>query len=284
MTDLDAAIRALEMSTNPTLTGRDAAVRRCNCVAARHPLQAAAPNCLECGKVVCVREGLGPCTWCGKALLSTQEVQEVVQELREELGREKMAADRAANRRADVAGPGLGSGYARIAAGRGGDAQAQAVAHRDKLLGFQAHGAQRTTIRDEAADFDVAAAAAGRVSAWATPRERARELRAQQRLLRESGRAARPEYERPRQAVLRVVGGKVIRQFTPAPPSPSPPSSEDEGEDEAEDKSGQNSAVDFNPLRGPTIRPVYQAEDGAEGRPGTGGPGWRRVQDDEGEV
>ena len=42
--DLDSAIRSLEISTNPKLR------RACNCQAARHPLLAAAPNCLSCGK------------------------------------------------------------------------------------------------------------------------------------------------------------------------------------------------------------------------------------------
>jgi hypothetical protein len=44
ISDLDAAIRSLEVSTNPTLR------RPCNCNASRHPLLTSAPNCLNCGK------------------------------------------------------------------------------------------------------------------------------------------------------------------------------------------------------------------------------------------
>ncbi len=92
LSDLDAAIRALEMTTNPSQT-TDATLRRCNCVAARHPLLASAPNCLNCGKVICVKEGLGPCTFCGTPLLSSVEVQSMIRELRDERGREKMASE-----------------------------------------------------------------------------------------------------------------------------------------------------------------------------------------------
>ncbi|KLU82483.1 C2HC5 finger protein [Magnaporthiopsis poae ATCC 64411] len=103
ISDLDAAIRALEITTNPTLSGDgDNAARRCNCVAARHPLQTAAPNCLSCGKVVCLKEGLGPCTFCGASLLSPAEVQAMIKELKLERGKERMAEDRRANKRADL--------------------------------------------------------------------------------------------------------------------------------------------------------------------------------------
>lgn len=92
LSDLDDAIRTLEMTTNPSQT-TDATLRRCNCVAARHPLLVAAPNCLNCGKVICVKEGLGPCTFCGTPILSSAEVQSMIRELRDERGREKMASE-----------------------------------------------------------------------------------------------------------------------------------------------------------------------------------------------
>ncbi|KAJ2975556.1 hypothetical protein NUW58_g8315 [Xylaria curta] len=92
LSDLDDAIRTLEMTTNPS-QATDANLRRCNCVAARHPLLVAAPNCLSCGKVVCVKEGLSPCTFCGTSLLSSAEVQSMIRELRDERGREKMAGE-----------------------------------------------------------------------------------------------------------------------------------------------------------------------------------------------
>lgn len=41
------------------------------------------------------------------------------------------------------------------------EAETKALEHRDRLLGFQAQNAQRTTVRDEASDFDVSGAVAG---------------------------------------------------------------------------------------------------------------------------
>ncbi|KAK3052824.1 hypothetical protein LTS18_012229, partial [Coniosporium uncinatum] len=93
--DLDSAIRALEIQTNPSMSfsAADNARRRCNCMATRHPLLDAAPNCLNCGKIICVKEGLGPCTFCEKPLLSASEIQSMVRVLREERGQAKMEAN-----------------------------------------------------------------------------------------------------------------------------------------------------------------------------------------------
>ena len=33
-------------------------------------------NCLACGKIVCVKEGEGPCLFCGNVVLSKQNEQE----------------------------------------------------------------------------------------------------------------------------------------------------------------------------------------------------------------
>lgn len=201
LSDLDNAIRTLEMTTNPSQT-TDAALRRCNCVAARHSLLVAAPNCLSCGKVICVKEGLGPCTFCGTPLLSSMEVQSMLRELRDERGREKMASeyhqmflscyilvqaslaltrmrhdvcshvcmmtnslivqvDRQAHKRAEVSKTPAPFSKPREVPGAVDEAEIRALEHRDRLLGFQAQNARRTTVRDEAADFDVSGAVAG---------------------------------------------------------------------------------------------------------------------------
>lgn len=292
LADLESAIRALEITSNPTPD--NTAVRKCNCVATRHPLQGAAPNCLSCGKVICMKEGLGPCTFCGTPLLRSDEVQAMMRELKEERGRERMAVDAKAHRRADVAktpGP--------FTRPRGNDepplaeAEAKAREHRDKLLGFQAQNARRTTVRDEAADFDVTGATAGSGggSMWASPEERARELKRQQKLMREMEWNARPEYEKRKQVVsIDLVGGKVVRKMASVARPPSP----DDGDDEVveagngvltestgnKDRSG--GAFSGNPLLGSLIKPVFDAKGKgveAEGRRPKK-TGWRRVQDD----
>ncbi|AEO67306.1 e56f0870-dfc7-4306-999f-593f7f8c3289 [Thermothielavioides terrestris] len=289
LADLDRAIRALEITTNPTHAANSAAgiaARRCNCVATRHPLLEAAPNCLRCGKVICVKEGLGPCTFCGAPLLSPAEVQGMIRELRAERGRERMALDREAHRRA-ARGPGPGPG-----AGAGADdltvAEAMALQHRDKLLGFQAQNAKRTTVRDEAADFDASAVG----SMWASPEERALALKKQQQLLREMEWNAKPEYEKRQQVVSIDLTGKKVFKKTVKVERPPTPEEEDGdgggggalpvlGETDAAPK-GQPGAFSKNPLLGGLIRPVYDAKGkGAEleGRRDRS-TRWRRVQDD----
>lgn len=306
--DLDAAIRSLEVTTNPSLSGSaggsDDSARRCNCVATRHPLQSAAPNCLSCGKVICLKEGLGPCTFCGAALLSPSEIQSMIRELRAERGREKQAADREAHKRADVAAK--PRPFTKPRTGEEGDAlgeaEAKALEHRDRLLGFQAQNARRTTVRDEAADFDVSGAMAGfGGSLWASPEDRARELKRQQKILREMEWNARPDYEKRQQVVsIDLVGGKVVKKFV-AKERPATPEDENENENEplgsgaggggsgvleetsANKRPGAGGAFSRNPLLGGMIRPVYDAKGkGAalEGRKERPAARWRRVQDD----
>lgn len=295
LTDLEAAIRALEISTNPTQIGEDSA-RRCNCVAARHPLLSAAPNCLSCGKVICVKEGLGPCTFCGAPLLSSHEVQSMIRELRQEQGREKMAANKEAHRRPDVSKTPAPFSKPREDLG---EAEAKALEHRDRLLGFQAQNAQRTTIRDEASDFDVVGAMAGTGgSIWTSPEERARELKRQQKILREMEWNAKPEYEKRQQVVsIDLVGKKVVKRMA-AIERPKTPE-EEEGDNEPgllskvlQQTSGNGGGgggggraggtFSKNPLLGGLIKPVLDGKGKGAELPGRKDKAtrWRRVQDD----
>ncbi|KAJ3569884.1 hypothetical protein NPX13_g5926 [Xylaria arbuscula] len=290
LSDLDDAIRTLEMTTNPSQI-TDAALRRCNCVAARHPLLASAPNCLSCGKVVCVKEGLGPCTFCGAPLLTSTEVQSMIRELRDERGREKMAIDRQAHKRADISKTPAPFTRPRDATGTPNEAETKALEHRDRLLGFQAQNARRTTVRDEAAEFDVSGAVAGTGgNIWTTLEERARELKRQQKVLREMEWNARPEYEKRRQVLsIDLVGGKVVRKMAPAERPESP---EEQGADgnvtpALEETSGNRDrgsggAFSKNPLLGGLIKPVFDAKGKGTEQGGreTGASKWRRVQDD----
>ncbi|RYP25542.1 hypothetical protein DL767_008352 [Monosporascus sp. MG133] len=286
LSDLDAAIRALEMTTNPAKVG-DVASRRCNCVAGRHPLLAAAPNCLNCGKVVCVKEGLGPCTFCGKPLLSSSDVQSMIRELKAERGREKMAADREAHKRPEVSKKPPPFSKPRESTQDISEAEAKARAQRDRLLGFQAQNAQRTTIRDEASDFDVSGAMAGTGgNIWASPEERARELRRQQKLLREMEWNTKPDYEK-RQQVLSIdlVGGKVVRKMAAIERPKTPEEDEAMATEVLVESSGNRGGgagtYSKNPLLGGLLKPVYDAKGkgtALEGRRDKA-TRWRRVQD-----
>ncbi|KAF2839802.1 zf-C2HC5-domain-containing protein [Patellaria atrata CBS 101060] len=307
--DLDSAIRALEIQTNPSLSATgpsDIAKRRCNCMATRHPLLAAAPNCLSCGKIICVKEGLGPCTFCNTPILSSTEIQSMVRVLREERGKEKMEANNASQRRAEVSQkprpfsnlstpgaltPATTSASASDSEGpnrnaKGGDKLALAQAHRDKLLAFQSQNARRTRIYDEAADFETPVAGQ---SMWASPAERALQLKRQQKVLREQEWNSRPEYEKRRVvASIDLKGGKVVRKMAALERPRSP---EDELEADTEEEShhqGSESAIpggtfSRNPLLGGLVKPVARESRGKE----KGSPErekkstWRRVQNDD---
>ncbi|KAB8072506.1 putative zinc finger motif, C2HC5-type-domain-containing protein [Aspergillus leporis] len=279
ISDLTAAIAALEVSTNPTLSNES---RKCNCFASIHPLFAPAPNCLNCGRIICSLEGLQPCSFCGTPLLSAEEVQSMIRELRAERGQEKMRAHNESVHRegGPVQGPPPPSSSSSFSSKL--DA---AKAHRDKLLHFQAQNAKRTRVVDEAADFETPNVAS---TLWMSPAQRALALKKQQRILREMEEKARPEWEKKRTIMsLDIKGGKVTRVYQSAG-AESNPSAEEEPEPEAGDettKSSRGEAFSRNPLlaAGGLMRPVWKGPDGQptearahKDRKQT----WRRVQDD----
>ncbi|KAK4163321.1 hypothetical protein QBC43DRAFT_319865 [Cladorrhinum sp. PSN259] len=296
ISDLDQAIRSLEMTTDPshsTNTAQGIASRRCNCVGTRHPPFAAAPNCLNCGKVICIKEGPGPCTFCHTPLLSNSQIQSIIRELRADRGREKMAADRELHKKPTPS-------FAKPGTHNPTLAEAQALAHRDKLLAFQEQNAKRTTVRDEAADFDVMRGG----SMWATPEERAMELKRQQKLLREMEWNAKPEYEKRQQILSIDLKGRTVLKKTVKIERPSTPPEfqdhDDNGDDElvggyslsesqsqphgntTSESDSRGGAFSKNPLLKGVIRPVWDPKGkGAEleGRKDRE-KRWRRVQDD----
>jgi hypothetical protein len=129
---------------------------------------------------------------------------------------------------------------------------------------------------------------------WASPEERARELKRQQKLLREMEWNARPDYEKRQQVVsLDLVGGKVVRKMAPVERPPSPDGDDEEAVDtrngvlaestgNKDRGGGGGGAFSGNPLLGSLIKPVFDAKGKgveAEGRRPKK-TGWRRVQDD----
>lgn len=285
--DLDSAIRALELQTNPSISS-DAASRRCGCLATRHPLLAAAPNCLNCGKIICVKEGIGPCTFCGHALLSSEDINSMIRSLKEERGKERMDVNNASHRRAEVASS--PRPFSKPVSDGADATLARAREHRDKLLNFQAENARRTHIIDEAADFETPSAGQ---SMWSSPMERAAQLKRQQKVLREQEWNAKPDYEKRRMVVsLDIQGGKAVRRMTPLerPPEEEEP---DDGAtfSTATADDGHTSglgAFSKNPLMGGLLRPIWKGKGTAERVDSVGEDKenrkqsrWRRVQDDD---
>lgn len=274
--DLTSAIAALEVSTNPTLgKGR----QKCTCYASIHPLFTPAPNCLNCGKIICALEGLQPCSFCGTPLLSADEIQSMIRELRAERGQEKMRAHNEGHQR--DGSPGVGSSNQLDAA----------KAHRDKLLQFQAQNAKRTRVVDEAADFETPNLAA---TLWMSPAQRALALKKQQRVLREMEDKARPEWEKKKTIMsLDIKGGRVTRVYQSAGEEAAPSAEEAEAEAEAmaeedialeeDGKPGSGQAFSHNPLlaAGGLMRPVWKNPEGKEVQSRRDKKQtWRRVQDD----
>ncbi|KAK5115121.1 hypothetical protein LTR62_001818 [Meristemomyces frigidus] len=291
LSDLDSAIRSLEVQTNPSLSmsAVETERRKCNCMATRHPLLDIAPNCLNCGKIICVKQGLGPCTHCGAPLLSSEEIGKVLRVLKDERGDERQKVNNATHKKADVA-----LGKARAFTGRDFLAQAststsasplssagpstpvesedeasnKAKAHRDKLLNYQANNARRTRIHDEAADYDIPTAG---TNMWASPAERAQQLKRQQKMLRENEWNARPEYEKRRVvASINVVGGKVVRRMAEVERPDFSQNSQDGAEENddyqipatAAGRGDGGGAFSRNPLAAGLIRPLARVEEG----------------------
>lgn len=293
----DSAIRTLELQTNPSLSA-DPTSRRCTCLATRHPLLAAAPNCLNCGKIICVKEGIGPCTFCGYPLLSSQEITAMIDSLRQERGQEKMNLNNASQRRADLASAprpftnpstGTSTPSSSAAADKTLDLAKQ---HRDKLLAYQAENARRTHIIDEAADFETPTSG---LSMWSSPVERAAQLKRQQKVLREQEWNAKPEYEKRRVVVsIDLVGGKVVKRMGEVK-RPAVDGGEKAGEEVDADVAGEHAdgsgegggAFSRNPLLGSLIRPIWKdkgkdtdtgQEENKENQSRKNA--WRRVQDE----
>ena len=225
----------------------------------------------------------------------------MIHTLREERGREKMTLDASSQRKVEVSQkpapfstPKAGSNLS--------PAEAAAKAHRDRLLAFQSQNAQRTTVRDEAADFDIPLSG---TNMWASPAERARQLKMQQKVLAEQEWNARPEYEKRRQVVsIDLVKGKVVKKMS-AVERPrfdrivSDGEEDDDSHDdlhrvleESKSSGNANSGGSFskNPLlKAGLIKPVWRPQEGVvldenEDGEGEGQPKikktWRRVQDD----
>ncbi|KAL9128150.1 MAG: hypothetical protein Q9217_003124 [Psora testacea] len=287
----DSAIRTLEVQTNPTLsTSSTAKDRMCNCNATRHPLLTAAPLCLNCGKIICVKEGLGPCTFCHQPLLRPEDLQAMIESLKQERGIQRQQAGNAANRRADVSSTPKPfvpqSSYTPALNPADGTLQ-KALSHRNKLLEYQAHNAQRTTVHDEAADYTTPASGQ---NIWSSPAERAKQLKQQQKVLREQEWNAKPEYEK-RKTVLSIElgkGGKVLKKTGAVERPKSGDAMNDELEDSVVDETdpgtreiGAGGAFSKNPLMGNLIRPVWTRRDEGIGKGNGKGKGKGKDMDND---
>ena len=96
MTELEEIDSAIQSLTLDSTSGSSTKKRRfeCGCFGTKHDVYPLAPNCLHCGRIHCISEGLGPCFFCGEDLVSESVREDVLRELRHERG---IAKTKAAN-------------------------------------------------------------------------------------------------------------------------------------------------------------------------------------------
>ncbi|CAI5536507.1 unnamed protein product [Closterium sp. Naga37s-1] len=161
----------------------------CECQAAIHHL---VNNCLACGKIVCEQEGEGPCKFCGVLVL------------------------RGSDSMGDAA-PGVGmegewEEWEEVGGAAAGttEAEAKALAFRDRLVEYNRTSAQRTVVIDDQSDYFKSNGADGDGDAWLTNEER-------EILRRREEEREREEEERRRRVVvtLDLIGRRVLVADSP---------------------------------------------------------------------
>ncbi|CAG8543282.1 9558_t:CDS:2, partial [Paraglomus brasilianum] len=159
----------------------------CDCQAIRHPLLTIAPNCLNCGKIICEFEGIGPCTYCGVPVLSREQQLELTRQSK----KQKQAKNQQPRKNKTSTGGTVR--YAAMVSGNmlqrndqwvdlGTDKEEEkrlqqiqeerrlaAERHKDKLLEFDRQDSRRTKIIDERSDFVLPGDG---INQWLTLKER----------------------------------------------------------------------------------------------------------------
>ncbi|VEU23825.1 DEKNAAC104869 [Brettanomyces naardenensis] len=323
--DLDAALNELEVSdTNMNKERSDKVIRVCNCNATRHPLFEMFPNCLNCGKIICAREGFQPCSYCGKELLTNEERLQIMEVLK----KEKEGLEGKSNTRREFSQDGnrghnkknvikisINStgqnnykvqdlAFKRIEKRRelerkkeemkkkqteeteqvkkelehyksieGKDEELLRAQERlDTLMNFQDNGAERTKIIDQASDYDLPSTS---YNLWATPMERALQLKRQQKQLRKSQDAEDRRSGRGKRVVdMSIRSGKVYLREVDAPEEIPEDLSDDEEiqdlkakvSDEKANKLEESShnVWDYKSDASKWARPVYLGTPGGE--------------------
>ncbi|EGW34331.1 uncharacterized protein SPAPADRAFT_134623 [Spathaspora passalidarum NRRL Y-27907] len=213
--------------------------RYCNCMARKHPLFEIAPNCLNCGKIICTKEGLQPCSFCGADIIPSKDKDEIIKLLakeREDLllsptpmtqspstkSKKKIvvkmntgekfweAQDRAfkeAEKELKKKEEALKDEEFEVPVEGSSQTDADlenAQKRLETLLNYQETGAERTKIIDNAADFELPTH-----TLWLTPEERALNLKKQQRLRQEAEKEKERKLRGERVVEMSIKDGKV---------------------------------------------------------------------------
>lgn len=163
----------------------------CECLGQKHQL---VNNCTECGRIVCMQEGSGPCYFC-RALVCTKEEQDILarkskksQKLYQKLLMQAIESDCTTssenNETQSVADKGL----------------QEAIAHKNKLIEYDKSGVRRTKVIDDECDYF-----ASDTNRWLPKKERDA-LRRKEEELREKRHGSRREMK----VTLDFAGRRVI--------------------------------------------------------------------------
>ncbi|CAN6674399.1 RQC trigger complex subunit Rqt4p [Trichomonascus vanleenenianus] len=221
LNDIESAIREIELGNRNTKDRKP-----CNCRATRHPLLEVAPNCLNCGKIICIKEGLGPCTLCGEPLIDNEQLTNINTILQLEKEEITSSMGRKARQKANVD---LGTTVSTLNAKNFGSKSAvnEAEERLNKLLEFQDTSAQRTKIIDQVSDFETPGYG---VNQWASPLEQAQQLKRQQHMLRKAEQQKAARSGRGKRIIsIDLKGNKVYAEEREAEVE----SSEEDDEDRA---------------------------------------------------
>ncbi|KAF9184777.1 hypothetical protein BGZ51_003137 [Haplosporangium sp. Z 767] len=237
LSELEKAIRAIDLATESVNASKER--KPCYCLATKHKLNVFAPNCLNCGKIICALEGPGPCTYCGKSVVSIDQQQAMILELkREKAALAKQQAMATAKRRAKstvVSTSGyaskLGGGMTSSTGDAGGwvglngsvamteeeeleeaKKASLAQAHKDRLLEYDRTSARRSHVIDQATDFVLPG---DRPNLWLTEEER-RDEAAKARENLEKATAAASGYQRAKVMTIDVVNRRVVVEASSA--------------------------------------------------------------------
>ncbi|KAF9584799.1 hypothetical protein BGW38_005135 [Lunasporangiospora selenospora] len=257
LSELDKAIQAIDLASESINATKNR--KPCYCLATKHKLNVFAPNCLNCGKIICALEGPGPCTFCGQPVVSIEQQQAMVLELkREKAALAKQRAMATAKRRvkpATIAQQTAGyasklSGGLTTATGTAGgwtelgsneDSMQMkgmteeeeleeakrvslALAHKERLLEFDRTSARRSHVIDQATDFVMPG---DRPNLWLTEEERQMQSeKAKQNL--EKAAVAVSGYQRAKVMTIDVTNRRVVVEASSS-------SSRQQEEDEEDD-------------------------------------------------
>ena len=283
ISEIDAALRDLEMSEEKKKA-------TCDCAARRHGLNPIAPNCLSCGKIICAIESYARCSFCHAQLLNRDQKDEIVAELKRERGMESAAAKNQSKKAS--AGSGVRVAYSGKLGANYGSALNEdelrkkteaAETRKNELLDHVRSGYRRTVI-DQASDFTSQAA-----DKWSSPQERALALRKAQA-------AMHADEDRGRVISLSIGKGKVsVKNERRQRPTEEELDGEivmeqrriDEEKKREEDEQERiNQSYTRNKLIGHLGTITFSGKDDPEvGKVNwwsKGQKGWRRVQDEDG--